>query len=131
MACQLGRYQRLTLVTQSMPATSRQDRVKLARTLRDLRERAGLGGVEAGRRAGISQSKISKIENVNLLPSVDDVARLCTVYGASAEDRSELIHLATALREEGRSRIVLAAGAPQVQRRIARMEAIEIGRAHV
>lgn len=100
------------------------ERLRFARTIRELRERAGLGGVEAGSRAGMSQSKISKIETAQLLPSTEDVRALCSAYGASRDERDDLVRQVSALRDESRrSRIVLAAGAPQVQRRIARMEA--------
>ncbi|MGH8886735.1 MAG: helix-turn-helix domain-containing protein, partial [Egibacteraceae bacterium] len=49
------------------------EREELGSALRRLRKDADLTGVEAAKRAGMSQSKVSKIETANLLPSVDDV----------------------------------------------------------
>lgn len=100
-----------------------QDHVRLARNLRQLRHRAGLGGIEAGRRAGISQAKISRIENCRFLPSIDDVHRLCAVYNATSDEREELTRLAVAVREASkRSRVVLPRGAAQLQATFAEME---------
>ena len=59
-----------------MSAATSDSQARLAAELRELRAAAGLGGIEAGRRAGISQSKISKIENQVLRPSPDDVRAL-------------------------------------------------------
>src|SRR5438045_3413309 len=53
-----------------------QQRADLAETLRELRKRSGLSGERLGRICGISQSKISKIENGRLLPSLTDVERI-------------------------------------------------------
>ena len=44
------------------------DRERLAAALRDLRQGAGLTGVEAARKSGMSQPKISKLETGRLLP---------------------------------------------------------------
>ena len=55
--------------------------------LRVLREAAGITGAEAAKRAGMSQPKISKIENAVLLPSVDAVETLLRLYGAGLEQR--------------------------------------------
>lgn len=107
-----------------MPSETGPNRTRFARALRELRRNAGLGGVQAGRLAGMSQSKISKIENGELRPSVKDVRVLCEVYRAAPTDRDELIQLASELQQESRrSRVVLASGASRLQRRIARMEA--------
>ncbi|MGH8897623.1 MAG: helix-turn-helix domain-containing protein, partial [Egibacteraceae bacterium] len=52
----------------------------------------------AAKRAGMSQSKVSKIETANLLPSVDDVDQLCRALSTPAElrvdllDRTERLH---------------------------------------
>ncbi|OIV38768.1 hypothetical protein BIV57_03940 [Mangrovactinospora gilvigrisea] len=50
-----------------------QSNADLAATLRELRRRAGLTGVQLGRRVNMSQSKVSKIENGRLTPSLVDV----------------------------------------------------------
>jgi transcriptional regulator with XRE-family HTH domain len=99
------------------------DRARLAHVLRQARKDAGLSGTEAGQRAGMSQSKVSKIENGYLLPSVDDVAALCRAYELGADDRTELIALAAGLREEASARVILARGVAEMQRRIGQLEA--------
>lgn len=101
------------------------DRARLAAELRQLRIAAGLGGIEAGRRAGISQSKISKIENQILRPSPDDVRVLCQVYSVPPERARDLARLADSLRSETVEprRVTLSRGAHNMQRRIRRIEA--------
>jgi transcriptional regulator with XRE-family HTH domain len=98
---------------------------RLAAKLRQLRTAAGLGGIEAGRRAGISQSKISKIENQTLRPSPDDVGALCQVYGVPPEQARDLARLADSLRSETVEprRVTLSRGAYNMQQRIRRLEA--------
>jgi transcriptional regulator with XRE-family HTH domain len=99
------------------------DRVRLAHALRESRRRTRLSGVEAGKRAGMSQSKLSKIERGFLLPTVDDVTTLCHVYDVAAGERDGLIALASGLREEASSKIILARGVTELQRRIGHLEA--------
>ncbi|MGW6279085.1 helix-turn-helix domain-containing protein [Kribbella sp. NPDC055071] len=95
----------------------------LGTELRALRRRAGLGGVEAALRAGVSQSKISKLENGRLRPDPDDVRTLCEIYGVPAGERDNLIGLATELKSESRlSRVVLTRGAARLQQHIGQME---------
>jgi transcriptional regulator with XRE-family HTH domain len=86
------------------------------------RHRAELSGMEAGQRAGMGQSKISKIERGALLPSISDVEVLCRVYEVHEETRNELLALISGLREEAKARIVLARGASTMQRRIGQLE---------
>lgn len=110
------------------PPSSTTDRARLAHSLRDLRARAGIGGVVTSKRAGISQSKLSKIETGQLRPSPEDIRALCAVYGASDEERDDLLSLALSLRAESQlSRVVLSRGAARLQQRIGRLEA----RAHL
>ncbi len=73
------------------------DRERLATALRDLRQDAGMTGVEAARRARMSQPKISKVENGRLLPSVADVQTLLTLYQAGAAERDALLEVAARL----------------------------------
>jgi len=103
---------------------ARDSQSRLAEQLRSLRSAAGLGGIEAGRRAGISQSKISKIENKLLRPSPDDVRTLCRVYGASPDLEAQLVQMAESLRTEilEPRRVTLSRGAPNMQHRIRRLE---------
>ncbi|MEE2039071.1 helix-turn-helix transcriptional regulator [Nocardiopsis sp. CT-R113] len=98
-------------------------RDRLARALRDARADAAVSGVRAGQDAGMSQSKISKIERGLLLPSVDDVAALCRVYGIAGGRRTELVSLAEGLRQEASSRVIMARGVSEFQRRVTRIEA--------
>lgn len=97
-------------------------RARLAETLRDARTRMNLSGVEAGRRAGMSQSKLSKIERRFLLPSVEDVEALCRVYEIHNEERDHLVALVVGLREEQSTRVILARGVAEMQRRIGQLE---------
>lgn len=95
----------------------------LATALRDLRRSAGLGGVEAAQRAGVSQSKISKLENGRLRAGPDDVRALCDVYGVPDDEREGLLGLAAELRAGSRlSRVVMTRGAAQLQRQFSRLE---------
>lgn len=96
----------------------------LSATLRKLREDAGLPGIEAARRAGMSQATISRFENGKRLPTAEDVRALCEVYRAPAGTRRELLAIAKDLREGATSAraILHRAGAPSVQQRIGRIE---------
>jgi signal transduction histidine kinase len=60
---------------------------RIAAQLRELRAAAVLGGIEAGRQARISQSKISKLERQLLRPDPDDVAALCDEREVQLRDR--------------------------------------------
>ena len=107
-----------------MSGPARGSQSRLAGHLRDLRGAAGLGGIEAWRRAGISQSKISKIENKLLRPSPDDVRALCRVYGASPDLEARLVQMAESLRAQiiEPRRVTLSRGAPSMQQRIRKLE---------
>jgi len=109
----------------SKPPTGRGpgDRARLAAALREARNRAGLAGVETGQQTGMSQSKISKIERGFLLPSAEDVTALCQVYGVTAPERKKLLALVDGLRAESSSRVILARGVAETQRRIGQLEA--------
>lgn len=73
---------------------------------------------------GMSQSKLSKIENGMLLPSVLDVERLVAELFATRETRMELVELAQRLHAEVESRrVVLHRGAHRHQQTVARIEA--------
>ncbi|MDQ3990325.1 MAG: helix-turn-helix transcriptional regulator [Actinomycetota bacterium] len=93
--------------------------------MRTLREGVGLSGVEAARRAGMSQATISRFETGKRVPTADDVRALCEVFGAPAATRRKLLALAEDLREGAISARTLLhrAGAPSVQQRIGRIEA--------
>ena len=91
--------------------------------MREARSRAGLSGREAGRRARLSQSKISKIESGALLPSIGDVDRLCGVYDVDSQEQEELVALVAQLRGEASAKVILARGTVEFQKRIRQLEA--------
>jgi len=70
----------------------------------------------------MSQSKISKIERGFLLPSVDDVDALCRIYDVADDERAGLLALVNGLRSEASTRVILARGAAEFQRRIGQLE---------
>ena len=72
----------------------------LGALLRVQRKRAGLTGVEAARRAGFTQSKLSKIENNLLLPSVEDVRRLAAGLGMAPAAAAQALKLIQRLQHD-------------------------------
>lgn len=94
---------------------------ELSRTLRQLREAANLSGLAAGRAAGFSQAKVSRIEGGVNVPTPKDVATLADVYRAPAEVRQRLTQLAEDMKA-GSRRVVLNRGGVEFQDRIARIE---------
>lgn len=58
--------------------------------LRELRQRAGLTGVQLGEQAAMSQSKVSKIETGRRLPTDDDLERIAGVLSLSRTERTRL-----------------------------------------
>ncbi|WP_106618153.1 helix-turn-helix domain-containing protein [Saccharothrix carnea] len=106
------------------PERSRLARERLSRELRRLRTEAKMTGTATARATGMSQSKLSKIENGMLLPSVTDVERLVAELSATRETRVELVELARQLHAEAETRrVVLHRGAHRHQQTIARIEA--------
>ncbi|GAA3856288.1 hypothetical protein GCM10022243_21920 [Saccharothrix violaceirubra] len=106
------------------PERSRLARERLSRELRRLRTEARMTGTATARATGMSQSKLSKIENGMLLPSVADVERLVNELSATRETRLELIELARQLHAEAETRrVVLHRGAHRHQQTVARIEA--------
>lgn len=96
----------------------------LSRALRELRVGAGLSGAEAARRAGISQSKVSRAETGVFMPAEDDLVKLCRVYGASPDVQHELTQALRDLREGTTpARVILQRGGWWMQQRIGRLEA--------
>lgn len=95
---------------------------ELAGTLRQLRTDAGLSGVEAARRAGLTQSKVSRLETGRHAPTVKEVNALCRAYRVDADTRAALVSIAKDM-EAGTSqaRIVLQNPA-RLQQRIGRVE---------
>jgi transcriptional regulator with XRE-family HTH domain len=96
----------------------------LSEALRTLRKAAGLSGAEAARRAGITQSKISRAETGLFLPNVDEIRSLCRIYNAPAEARQQLLEMARELTEGTTpARVVLQRGGWWMQERIGKLEA--------
>ena len=61
--------------------------------------RLRLPGAEAARRAGITQSKVSRAETGAFLPAEDDVKKLCRVYGATVSQQRQLVKMTRDLHE--------------------------------
>lgn len=97
---------------------------RLATTLAQLRKRAGLSGIEAAHRAGLSQTTISRLEAGKRAPTEEQIRTLCKAYDAPAATRRELIAIAKDLQPETtRTRTVLQRhGSPAMQARIGRLE---------
>lgn len=95
----------------------------LAMTLRRLRDEAGLSQVAAARASGITQAKISRLENGLFTPRPADIRRLARAYSAAPEIRRELEQAAQDLAEDRvYSRVILQRGAWRLQAKIARIE---------
>ncbi|MEU5692433.1 helix-turn-helix transcriptional regulator [Actinosynnema sp. NPDC020468] len=100
-------------------------REELSRGLRRLRTEARMTGTAAARATGMSQSKLSKIENGLLLPSVRDVEKLLAELSAARGTRVELLELARRLHDEAEERrVVLHRGAHRHEQTVARIEAL-------
>jgi transcriptional regulator with XRE-family HTH domain len=95
----------------------------LSKALRDMREAADLSGAEAARRAGLSQSKISRAETGRFMLSESDLLALCRVCGAPPEVREELVEMTRQFAAKNTSaRTVLQRGGWWMQERIGRLE---------
>jgi len=79
----------------------------LGALLRTHRKKAQLTGSEAARRAGFTQSKLSRIETGTLLPSPDDVRRLATGLDMDADATAQALELIDRLQNEHVARRVL------------------------
>lgn len=96
---------------------------RLSEALRQLRKDAGLSGTDAAKRAGLSQSKVSRTEVGTFMPTPTQVEALCRVYRAPTEQRTELVRMARELAEDQVSaRVVFERGGWLLQERIARIE---------
>lgn len=77
---------------------------EIARLLRKIRDDAGVSsGIEAGRRAGFSQAKVSRMESGQLVPSPEDADRYARALSASAADRRRLVGMVRDLHEQHRA----------------------------
>lgn len=106
------------------PEQAGHDRQSLASALRDLRRAAGLSGERLARRCHMSQSKVSRIENGRLLPSVVDVSRVLRALGTDQATSSELLALARVANTEYQDiRASVQRGLHHRQRELAALEA--------
>ncbi|MGH3739070.1 MAG: helix-turn-helix domain-containing protein [Micromonosporaceae bacterium] len=106
------------------PVRAGQDRQNLAAALRDLRKAEGLSGERLARRCGMSQSKVSRIENGRLLPSVLDVELLLRALAVDEDTRAELQGLAQVANAEYQDiRETVRRGLHHRQRELAAQEA--------
>ncbi|WNV85027.1 helix-turn-helix transcriptional regulator [Umezawaea sp. Da 62-37] len=105
------------------PERSQLARDRLSSELRRLRTEARMTGTATAQATGMSQSKLSKIENSMLLPSVIDVKRLVAELSATRQTRLELVELARQLHAELETRrVVLHRGAHRHQQAVTRIE---------
>ncbi|MCA1706491.1 MAG: helix-turn-helix domain-containing protein [Actinobacteria bacterium] len=105
------------------PTRAGRDRQHLASALRDLRKASGLSGDRLARRCGMSQSKVSRIENGRLLPSVIDVEQMLTALGVDRITRDELLILARVANAEYQDvRASVRRGLHHRQRELAMLE---------
>jgi len=95
----------------------------LSRTLRELRDAAGLRQIDAATQAGISQSLIAKFENGRQVPRPDQVEKLCATYRAPTDARQRLAEMASDMRA-GNQRVVLRRDAEPAQKRIGRIQEV-------
>ncbi|MGH3755522.1 MAG: helix-turn-helix domain-containing protein [Pseudonocardiaceae bacterium] len=95
---------------------------ELAATLRRLRRDAGLSGIEAARRAGLSQPTVSRLETGRRAPTVKEVTALCKAYRAPAEVRAALQATARDLQEGITSARIVLQRPCEMQERIGRIE---------
>lgn len=102
--------------------TGSPERAELSATLRRLREDAGLSGVEAARRAGLSQPTVSRLETGRRVPTVKEVAALCKAYRVESGTRAELVSLAKEMEQGTTSSRIVLQNPARLQQRIGRIE---------
>lgn len=107
-----------------MPRTADDQRGELPRTLLELRAKAGLRQVDVARRAGLTQTRLSRAENGHALLTPDEVETLARLYHAPEPQRVALVAAATAAQDEYiDARVVLQRGTTaSLQRRFADLE---------
>jgi transcriptional regulator with XRE-family HTH domain len=95
---------------------------ELAATLRRLRDESGLSGVEAARRARLTQTKVSRLETGRQVPTVKEVAALCKAYRVAQEVRDKLMALAEDMEAGTTSSRIVLQNPARLQGRIGRIE---------
>ncbi|PZF96716.1 helix-turn-helix domain-containing protein [Micromonospora deserti] len=76
-------------------------RRRLALTLRQLRERAGITSAEAARRVDHDASWLSRIETAEVRPHPNDVRALLTLYGVEGDQAEAVIAVARQAKQRG------------------------------
>jgi len=76
-------------------------RRRVVAALKRLREEAGLTMIQAGQKAGFSQSKLSRVEGLEVGISGDDTRTLCEIYGVDKGTTDALAELARHSRKRG------------------------------
>ncbi|MEV7419175.1 helix-turn-helix transcriptional regulator [Streptomyces sp. NPDC089919] len=100
------------------------NRSALGPALRALRETSGMEAKAVARGAVMSRSKLSKIENGNVAPSVADVDRILTAIGVSDEVKAEYMAAARqAATEVTAWRLIRRLGYERKQQQIQALEA--------
>ncbi|MFC9085490.1 Scr1 family TA system antitoxin-like transcriptional regulator [Nocardiopsis dassonvillei] len=108
------------------PDRAQQPRSELAEALRSLRRASGLTGARLAVRSGMSQAKVSKIENGRVLPSVLDVERILRALDVppGEEEAARLLELARVANTDYQGfRTALQRGLGETQRDLAAIEA--------
>jgi transcriptional regulator with XRE-family HTH domain len=99
-------------------------RQQLGQALRDLRQRTGLSGLRFANRVGLAQSKVSRVELGQQVPSTADLDRWLDATGAPDDRRAELDRLREAAATEALAwRRQRARGLPALQLDVAAVEA--------
>jgi transcriptional regulator with XRE-family HTH domain len=99
-------------------------RQRLASALRELRQAIGISGAEFARRVGWAQSKVSRIETGEQLPSADDLDRWLAETAAGTEQRADLRGLLGQAADEAVAwRRYLRRGLVALQEDVAALEA--------
>lgn len=104
-----------------MPGRMPGGRDELTRSLRELRQAAGLSGKEAAAAAGIQASKLSRIERGRTVPSESDVQLLTRIYRATRDQHQRVLEMARDVKAENR-RVVFNRDPGGFQDRIGRIE---------
>ncbi|MDH6537526.1 helix-turn-helix transcriptional regulator [Streptomyces sp. SPB4] len=100
------------------------NKAQLGAALRALREASGKEAKAVARSALMSPSKLSKIENANLLPSATDVERILTAIGLSDAIKAEYTEAARAATTEATAwRLLKRAGIHKGQQAAKALEA--------
>lgn len=105
------------------PASRFPRRRKLASELRELRDLAGISGRALARRIGVSQSKVSRIENGSAVPSLPEVQAWSRELGLDDDVRHRLTAMTKAAHTEAQPWRAALAGKGHLQNDILRREA--------